>query len=145
VGGGRGGSEVTPTTLWASRIYCVTDIDPDHRKLSQLEAVVRFLTREDPDLQCECQPPVPVDTNLSSGTLSSGLCREKGGECHSVLSLVTGMSEGRGRFQKEKAERLAMGTGQDPHHPGPRILLSLHHLSTVKGTHLSVRLVPTTT
>uniref|UniRef100_A0A2K6LKQ5 Calcium voltage-gated channel auxiliary subunit alpha2delta 4 n=1 Tax=Rhinopithecus bieti TaxID=61621 RepID=A0A2K6LKQ5_RHIBE len=35
-------------------IYCITDIDPDHRKLSQLEAVIRFLTREDADLECEC-------------------------------------------------------------------------------------------
>uniref|UniRef100_A0A8C6EDB7 Calcium voltage-gated channel auxiliary subunit alpha2delta 4 n=1 Tax=Microcebus murinus TaxID=30608 RepID=A0A8C6EDB7_MICMU len=34
-------------------IYCTTDIDPDHRKLSQLEAMVRFLTREDPDLECD--------------------------------------------------------------------------------------------
>uniref|UniRef100_A0A287D178 Calcium voltage-gated channel auxiliary subunit alpha2delta 4 n=1 Tax=Ictidomys tridecemlineatus TaxID=43179 RepID=A0A287D178_ICTTR len=34
-------------------IYCVTDIDPDHRKLSQLEAMVRFLTGEDPDLECD--------------------------------------------------------------------------------------------
>ncbi|XP_054095152.2 voltage-dependent calcium channel subunit alpha-2/delta-4 isoform X1 [Callithrix jacchus] len=34
-------------------IYCITDIDPDHRKLNQLEAMVRFLTREDPDLECD--------------------------------------------------------------------------------------------
>uniref|UniRef100_A0A4W3K7Y4 Calcium voltage-gated channel auxiliary subunit alpha2delta 4 n=1 Tax=Callorhinchus milii TaxID=7868 RepID=A0A4W3K7Y4_CALMI len=34
-------------------IYCVTDIDPDHRKLSQLEAVTRYLTGEDPDLDCD--------------------------------------------------------------------------------------------
>uniref|UniRef100_A0A2K6Q539 Calcium voltage-gated channel auxiliary subunit alpha2delta 4 n=1 Tax=Rhinopithecus roxellana TaxID=61622 RepID=A0A2K6Q539_RHIRO len=34
-------------------IYCITDIDPDHRKLSQLEAVIRFLTREDADLECD--------------------------------------------------------------------------------------------
>ncbi|XP_046315790.2 voltage-dependent calcium channel subunit alpha-2/delta-4 [Marmota monax] len=34
-------------------IYCITDIDPDHRKLSQLEAMVRFLTGEDPDLECD--------------------------------------------------------------------------------------------
>uniref|UniRef100_A0A8D2HLW3 Calcium voltage-gated channel auxiliary subunit alpha2delta 4 n=1 Tax=Urocitellus parryii TaxID=9999 RepID=A0A8D2HLW3_UROPR len=34
-------------------IYCVTDIDPDHRKLSQLEAMIRFLTGEDPDLECD--------------------------------------------------------------------------------------------
>ena len=40
--------------LLGSRIYCITDIDPDHRKLSQLEAIVRFLTGEDPDLECEC-------------------------------------------------------------------------------------------
>uniref|UniRef100_F1MHZ1 Calcium voltage-gated channel auxiliary subunit alpha2delta 4 n=1 Tax=Bos taurus TaxID=9913 RepID=F1MHZ1_BOVIN len=34
-------------------IYCITDIDPEHRKLSQLEAVVRFLTQEDPALECD--------------------------------------------------------------------------------------------
>uniref|UniRef100_A0A672VDC4 Calcium voltage-gated channel auxiliary subunit alpha2delta 4 n=1 Tax=Strigops habroptila TaxID=2489341 RepID=A0A672VDC4_STRHB len=36
-----------------TRIYCITDIDPDHRKLSQLEAVIRFLTGEEPDLECD--------------------------------------------------------------------------------------------
>uniref|UniRef100_A0A8C5K9E6 Calcium channel, voltage-dependent, alpha 2/delta subunit 4 n=1 Tax=Jaculus jaculus TaxID=51337 RepID=A0A8C5K9E6_JACJA len=40
-------------TLASDWIYCVTDIDPDHRKLSQLEAIVRFLTEEDPDLECD--------------------------------------------------------------------------------------------
>ncbi|XP_012371846.2 voltage-dependent calcium channel subunit alpha-2/delta-4 [Octodon degus] len=40
-------------TLASDWIYCITDIDPDHRKLSQLEAVIRFLTREDPDLECD--------------------------------------------------------------------------------------------
>ncbi|XP_045866600.1 voltage-dependent calcium channel subunit alpha-2/delta-4 [Meles meles] len=40
-------------TLASDWIYCITDIDPDHRKLSQLEAVVRFLTGEDPDLECD--------------------------------------------------------------------------------------------
>ncbi|XP_004710527.2 voltage-dependent calcium channel subunit alpha-2/delta-4 [Echinops telfairi] len=34
-------------------IYCVTDIDPDHQKLSQLEAMTQFLTGEDPDLECD--------------------------------------------------------------------------------------------
>ncbi|KFU87796.1 Voltage-dependent calcium channel subunit alpha-2/delta-4, partial [Chaetura pelagica] len=34
-------------------IYCITDIDPDHRKLSQLEAMIRFLTGEEPDLECD--------------------------------------------------------------------------------------------
>lgn len=48
--------EVTLTPL-GSRIYCITDIDPDHRKLSQLEAMLRFLTGEDPDLECACCPP----------------------------------------------------------------------------------------
>ncbi|XP_034367844.1 voltage-dependent calcium channel subunit alpha-2/delta-4 isoform X2 [Arvicanthis niloticus] len=40
-------------TLASDWIYCITDIDPDHRKLSQLEAVVRFLTGADPDLECD--------------------------------------------------------------------------------------------
>ncbi|KAM5252744.1 voltage-dependent calcium channel subunit alpha-2/delta-4 isoform 15-T16 [Hipposideros larvatus] len=40
-------------TLASDWIYCITDIDPDHRKLSQLEAIVRFLTGEDPDLECD--------------------------------------------------------------------------------------------
>uniref|UniRef100_A0A6I8N129 Calcium voltage-gated channel auxiliary subunit alpha2delta 4 n=1 Tax=Ornithorhynchus anatinus TaxID=9258 RepID=A0A6I8N129_ORNAN len=35
------------------RIYCITDIDPGHRKLSQLEAVIRFLRGQEPDLQCD--------------------------------------------------------------------------------------------
>lgn len=35
-----------------SRSYCITDIDPAHRKLSQREAMVRFLTGEDPELKC---------------------------------------------------------------------------------------------
>lgn len=43
-----------------SRIYCVTDIDPDHRKLSQLEAMVLFLTGKDPELECECSLPTCV-------------------------------------------------------------------------------------
>lgn len=49
-----------------SRIYCITDIDPDHRKLSQLEAMVRFLTGEDPDLECAYCPPTH---GFPSGTL----------------------------------------------------------------------------
>ncbi|XP_053110983.1 voltage-dependent calcium channel subunit alpha-2/delta-4 isoform X4 [Hemicordylus capensis] len=40
-------------TLANEWIYCITDIDPDHRKLSQLEAVIRFLTGEEPDLECD--------------------------------------------------------------------------------------------
>ncbi|CAH7184504.1 Cacna2d4 [Phodopus roborovskii] len=40
-------------SLASDWIYCITDIDPDHRKLSQLEAVVRFLTGMDPGLECD--------------------------------------------------------------------------------------------
>ncbi|XP_036920679.1 voltage-dependent calcium channel subunit alpha-2/delta-4 isoform X3 [Sturnira hondurensis] len=40
-------------TLASDWIYCVTDIDPDHRKLSQLEAMVHFLIGQDPDLECD--------------------------------------------------------------------------------------------
>nr|XP_003410807.1 voltage-dependent calcium channel subunit alpha-2/delta-4 [Loxodonta africana] len=42
--------DVTVASEW---IYCITDIDPDHRKLSQLEAMVNFLTGEDADLECD--------------------------------------------------------------------------------------------
>ncbi|XP_077196149.1 voltage-dependent calcium channel subunit alpha-2/delta-4 isoform X1 [Paroedura picta] len=40
-------------TLANEWIYCITDIDPAHRKLSQLNAVIRFLTGEEPDLECD--------------------------------------------------------------------------------------------
>ncbi|XP_072408361.1 voltage-dependent calcium channel subunit alpha-2/delta-4-like isoform X4 [Chiloscyllium punctatum] len=40
-------------TLANEWIYCVTDIDPDHRKLSQKEAVIRYLTGQEPDLECD--------------------------------------------------------------------------------------------
>uniref|UniRef100_A0A670JM15 Calcium voltage-gated channel auxiliary subunit alpha2delta 4 n=1 Tax=Podarcis muralis TaxID=64176 RepID=A0A670JM15_PODMU len=40
-------------TLANEWIYCITDIDPDHRKLNQLEAVIRFLTGEEADLECD--------------------------------------------------------------------------------------------
>ncbi|XP_063785416.1 voltage-dependent calcium channel subunit alpha-2/delta-4 isoform X3 [Pseudophryne corroboree] len=40
-------------TLANEWIYCITDIDPDHRKLNQLQAVTRFLLGEDSDLECD--------------------------------------------------------------------------------------------
>ncbi|XP_053320344.1 voltage-dependent calcium channel subunit alpha-2/delta-4 [Spea bombifrons] len=40
-------------TLANEWIYCITDIDPAHRKLNQLQAVTRFLMGEDPDLECD--------------------------------------------------------------------------------------------
>ncbi|XP_066447058.1 voltage-dependent calcium channel subunit alpha-2/delta-4 isoform X2 [Eleutherodactylus coqui] len=40
-------------TLANEWIYCITDIDPAHRKLNQLQAVTRFLLKEDEDLECD--------------------------------------------------------------------------------------------
>lgn len=34
------------------RTYCETDIDPAHRKYSQLQAAVRYLLGKEPDLEC---------------------------------------------------------------------------------------------
>ncbi|XP_031689038.1 voltage-dependent calcium channel subunit alpha-2/delta-4-like isoform X1 [Oncorhynchus kisutch] len=33
--------------------YCETDIDPHHRKYSQLQAVIRYLQGKEPDLECD--------------------------------------------------------------------------------------------
>uniref|UniRef100_A0A8C8CZJ3 VWFA domain-containing protein n=1 Tax=Oncorhynchus tshawytscha TaxID=74940 RepID=A0A8C8CZJ3_ONCTS len=35
------------------RTYCETDIDPHHRKYSQLQAVIRYLQGKEPDLECD--------------------------------------------------------------------------------------------
>uniref|UniRef100_A0A8C6L8E8 Calcium voltage-gated channel auxiliary subunit alpha2delta 4 n=1 Tax=Nothobranchius furzeri TaxID=105023 RepID=A0A8C6L8E8_NOTFU len=35
--------------------YCEIDIDPAHRKLNQLQAIVKYLTGKDPNLQCDAQ------------------------------------------------------------------------------------------
>ncbi|XP_027713143.1 voltage-dependent calcium channel subunit alpha-2/delta-4 [Vombatus ursinus] len=40
-------------TLANEWIYCITDIDPAHRKLSQMDAMVQFLTSKEPDLECD--------------------------------------------------------------------------------------------
>lgn len=40
----------------ARRTYCETDTDPAHRKLSQLQAVVRYLTGKEPDMECKRKP-----------------------------------------------------------------------------------------
>uniref|UniRef100_W5K368 Calcium voltage-gated channel auxiliary subunit alpha2delta 4 n=1 Tax=Astyanax mexicanus TaxID=7994 RepID=W5K368_ASTMX len=42
-----------PDLTIADGTYCETDIDPHHRKLSQLQAVVRYLTGKEPDLEDE--------------------------------------------------------------------------------------------
>nr|XP_020508466.1 voltage-dependent calcium channel subunit alpha-2/delta-4 [Labrus bergylta] len=45
---------LTPDLTIASEwTYCEIDIDPDHRKLSQLQAVVKYLTGKEPDLDCD--------------------------------------------------------------------------------------------
>lgn len=36
------------------RTYCELDIDPAHRKYTQLQAAVRYLNGKEPDLECEC-------------------------------------------------------------------------------------------
>ncbi|XP_027870653.1 voltage-dependent calcium channel subunit alpha-2/delta-4-like isoform X1 [Xiphophorus couchianus] len=33
--------------------YCETDIDPDHRKYTQYQAVIRYLQGKEPDLECD--------------------------------------------------------------------------------------------
>ncbi|KAM4615648.1 voltage-dependent calcium channel subunit alpha-2/delta-4 [Polymixia lowei] len=40
-------------TIASEWTYCETDIDPAHRKLSQLQAVVRYLTGKEPELECD--------------------------------------------------------------------------------------------
>ncbi|XP_061618113.1 voltage-dependent calcium channel subunit alpha-2/delta-4 isoform X1 [Phyllopteryx taeniolatus] len=42
-------------TIASEWTYCETDIDPAHRKLSQLQAVVRYLTGKESDLKCDVQ------------------------------------------------------------------------------------------
>ncbi|XP_040886098.1 voltage-dependent calcium channel subunit alpha-2/delta-4 isoform X2 [Toxotes jaculatrix] len=42
-------------TIASEWTYCETDIDPAHRKLSQLQAVVRYLTGKEPHLECDVQ------------------------------------------------------------------------------------------
>ncbi|XP_028810566.1 voltage-dependent calcium channel subunit alpha-2/delta-4 isoform X2 [Denticeps clupeoides] len=43
-------SDVTIANEWT---YCETDIDPHHRKYSQLQAVIRYLTGKEPELECD--------------------------------------------------------------------------------------------
>ncbi|KAK9976023.1 hypothetical protein ABG768_021248 [Culter alburnus] len=43
-------SDVTIANEWT---YCETDIDPHHRKLTQFQAVVRYLTGKEPELECD--------------------------------------------------------------------------------------------
>uniref|UniRef100_A0A8C7UPF5 VWFA domain-containing protein n=1 Tax=Oncorhynchus mykiss TaxID=8022 RepID=A0A8C7UPF5_ONCMY len=39
--------------LSSALTYCETDIDPHHRKYSQLQAVIRYLQGKEPDLECD--------------------------------------------------------------------------------------------
>lgn len=36
------------------RSYCNTDLHPEHRQMTQLEAIKRYLTGKEPLLQCKC-------------------------------------------------------------------------------------------
>ncbi|KAM3870199.1 voltage-dependent calcium channel subunit alpha-2/delta-4-like [Diretmus argenteus] len=40
-------------TIASEWTYCETDIDPHHRKYSQLQAVIRYLLGKEPDLECD--------------------------------------------------------------------------------------------
>ncbi|KAM9328053.1 LOW QUALITY PROTEIN: voltage-dependent calcium channel subunit alpha-2/delta-4 [Pholidichthys leucotaenia] len=42
--------DVTIASDWT---YCDTDVDPGHRKLTQLQAVIRYLNGKEPNLQCD--------------------------------------------------------------------------------------------
>uniref|UniRef100_A0A8C7QI26 VWFA domain-containing protein n=1 Tax=Oncorhynchus mykiss TaxID=8022 RepID=A0A8C7QI26_ONCMY len=42
-----------PLIYSAEWTYCETDIDPHHRKYSQLQAVIRYLQGKEPDLECD--------------------------------------------------------------------------------------------
>ncbi|XP_055078648.1 voltage-dependent calcium channel subunit alpha-2/delta-4-like [Periophthalmus magnuspinnatus] len=42
--------DLSIATEWT---YCETDIDPDHRKYSQLQAAIRYLLGKEPDLECD--------------------------------------------------------------------------------------------
>ncbi|XP_068163481.1 voltage-dependent calcium channel subunit alpha-2/delta-4 [Antennarius striatus] len=45
---------LAPDLIIASEwTYCETDIDPAHRKLSQFQAMVRYLTGKEPDMECD--------------------------------------------------------------------------------------------
>uniref|UniRef100_A0A3Q3AE06 Calcium voltage-gated channel auxiliary subunit alpha2delta 4 n=1 Tax=Kryptolebias marmoratus TaxID=37003 RepID=A0A3Q3AE06_KRYMA len=41
------------TIFWCSWTYCETDIDPAHRKYSQLQAAISYLLGKEPDLECD--------------------------------------------------------------------------------------------
>nr|XP_040018762.1 voltage-dependent calcium channel subunit alpha-2/delta-4 isoform X3 [Gasterosteus aculeatus aculeatus] len=42
--------DLSIATEWT---YCETDIDPSHRKYSQLQAAIRYLLGQEPDLECD--------------------------------------------------------------------------------------------
>ncbi|KAM3859290.1 voltage-dependent calcium channel subunit alpha-2/delta-4 [Diretmus argenteus] len=42
-------------TIASEWTYCETDIDPAHRKLNQLQAMVLYMTGKEPDLECDDQ------------------------------------------------------------------------------------------
>ncbi|KAJ7998048.1 hypothetical protein DPEC_G00218500 [Dallia pectoralis] len=50
--------------------YCETDIDPQHRKYSQLQAMIRYLQGKEPDLECD---EVLVQQTLFDAVLTAPL------------------------------------------------------------------------
>lgn len=61
----QGGGFTSPCLL---RTYCETDIDPSHRKYSQLQAAIRYLLGKEPDLECKKNP------HTTDNTISTFLC-----------------------------------------------------------------------
>lgn len=52
------------------RTYCETDIDPAHRKYTQLQAAIRYLLGKEPDLECRFTTPnICVHTGFISTPL----------------------------------------------------------------------------
>uniref|UniRef100_A0A673X6R1 Calcium voltage-gated channel auxiliary subunit alpha2delta 4 n=1 Tax=Salmo trutta TaxID=8032 RepID=A0A673X6R1_SALTR len=48
-------------SIAAEWTYCETDIDPHHRKYSQLQAVIRYLQGKEPDLECLMLTQSPLE------------------------------------------------------------------------------------
>lgn len=65
------------------RSYCNTDLHPEHRHLSQLEAIKLYLKGKEPLLQCECVAKKPA----------ACMRRREGAGLNSKASLALVLSE----------------------------------------------------
>ncbi|KAF7652627.1 hypothetical protein LDENG_00094100 [Lucifuga dentata] len=83
-------------TIASEWTYCETDIDPAHRKLSQMQAVVRYLTGKEPDLECKSGKNVyQSDVQLLQQTLFDAVVTAPMEAYWTALMLnTTGIDEG---------------------------------------------------